>query len=362
MAKKDLFEKPFDDGTLHKLQVFEDYFKEWLPVFISRKEIIWNKIQIFDFFAGEGKDVKGIDGSPLRILRILNQNKAQILQSKIKINVVINEFDKEKYDLLVDNINLIADRSVYDLDVTNKDFSVVFSNYHESMKQTANFLFLDQNGIKQITENIFSKLIELKQTDFLFFISSSFINRFSELDEFRKYINISKEELEGQSYYHIHRLVLSYYRSMIPNTKEYFLAPFSIKKPAGIYGLIFGTNHTLGIEKFLHVCWKHDKLRGEANYDIDKEGINVNQPGLFPEFNVPSKKQVFSESLRNKILSIELKSDRDIYLYTLNEGFLLKDANQILKELVKEGKISYSFNIISSDLHKIKEHSLINVK
>jgi len=64
MAKKDLFEKPFDDGTISKLEIFEDYFKEWLPVFISRKEIIWNNIQIFDFFAGEGKDVSGGQWKP----------------------------------------------------------------------------------------------------------------------------------------------------------------------------------------------------------------------------------------------------------------------------------------------------------
>ena len=44
MARKDLFRKPFDEGTIDKLEIFEDYFKEWLPVFISRKEIIWNKI------------------------------------------------------------------------------------------------------------------------------------------------------------------------------------------------------------------------------------------------------------------------------------------------------------------------------
>ena len=86
----------------------------------------------------------------------------------------------------------------------------------------------------------------------------------------------------------------------IPIGKEYFLAPFSIKKPSGIYGLIFGTNHTLGIEKFLRVCWKHDKLTGEANFDIDNEKINVNKPSLFSEFNISTKRQMFDESLKTE--------------------------------------------------------------
>lgn len=362
MAKKDLFEKPFDEGTVDKLQIFEDYFQEWLPVFVARKEIIWHEIQIFDLFAGVGQDVKGTEGSPLRILKILNQNKHLILQSSVKINVVLNEFDRNKYRLLVDNCTKFWDKEIYTLEILNDDFSLVFETYYEKMKHSANFLFLDQNGIKQITEDVFSKLIKLKQTDFLFFISSSYIKRFAEVEEFKKYLKITKQDMEGKSYYHIHRIVLAYYRSIIPDPKSYFLAPFSIKKPAGIYGLIFGTNHTLGIEKFLHVCWKHDSLRGEANFDIDNERININQPSFFAEYNVPSKKQLFIEALRNKILNKELSTDKDVYLFALNEGFLMKEVNVVLKTLEKEGKVSYEFKLISSDLHKIKDANKIKLK
>jgi three-Cys-motif partner protein len=362
MSAKDLFQKPFDDGTIDKLQILEDYFKEWLPVFIARKEVIWKEIQIFDLFAGEGKDVNGVYGSPIRLLNILNQNKDLIVKSGVKIQVIINEFDKEKYDALLVNIETLADTSLYEVKCHNNDFTVVFDKYYESMKLTGNFLFLDQNGIKQITENIFSKLIKLKQTDFLFFISSSYIKRFVEVEEFNKYLKITKQDLEGKSYYHIHRVVLNYYRTMIPIEKKYFLAPFSIKKPTGIYGLIFGTNHTLGIEKFLHVCWKHDKLRGEANFDIDSEGINLNNPGLFAEYNIPSKRQVFENFLKQKILTKELKTDLAVYLFSLNEGFLLQDANRILKELMKDNKIDIDFKLSTSDIHKIKISSEIKLK
>lgn len=359
---RNLFRKPFDDGTIDKLEIFEDYFKEWLPVFIARQEIIWKEIQIFDLFAGEGTDVNGIFGSPLRILSILNKNRELILRSKVKIHVIVNEYEKDKYDLLTKNLELIVDKSLYSLEIHNEDFIVVFDSYFDSMKRTANFLFLDQNGIKQITEEVFAKLINLKQTDFLFFISSSYIKRFSEVEEFKKYLKITKQDLEGKSYYHIHRVVLEYYRSKVPETKEYFLAPFSIKKPSGIYGLIFGTNHTLGIEKFLHVCWKHDRLTGEANFDIDNEKININNLGLFEEYNIPTKKQMFDALLKQKILSNELKTDIEIYLFTLSEGFLLKDANKILKDLDNAKKIDLSFKLCSSDIHKIKNASEIKIK
>jgi len=92
---RNLFRKPFDEGTLIKLSVFEDYFKEWLPVFISKPNTLWKHIQVFDFFAGEGRDVNGIDGSPTRILKILNLNRQQIINNNIKISVILNEYEKE---------------------------------------------------------------------------------------------------------------------------------------------------------------------------------------------------------------------------------------------------------------------------
>lgn len=352
MSGKNLFRKPFDEGTIAKLKIFEDYFKEWLPVFISKSNPFWKEVQIFDLFAGEGKDVNGMHGSPMRLLKILNENRTLIQKSNVKIKVILNEFEKEKYNTLLPTLKEIAEEDLYKVITYNDDFFVVFDNYYNSMTQTANFLFLDQNGIKQITENTFSRLIKLKQTDFLFFISSSYIKRFAEVEEFQKYLKIKKEDLTGKSYYHIHRIVLSYYRSLIDENKSYYLAPFSIKKPTGVYGLIFGSNHTYGLEKFLTVCWKHDKLTGEANFDIDKEKIDLVKPSLFEQFNVPSKRQVFEQNLREKILGRELQTNYETYLHTLNEGFLLKDANAIFKDLKEKKKINFDFPLITSRMHK----------
>jgi three-Cys-motif partner protein len=210
----------------------------------------------------------------MRILSILNDNEEYIQRNKITVRVILNEFEKDKYDLLRKNLESLHKKELYEIEIHNNNFIKVFNECYPSMKQSANFLFLDQNGIKQITEDVFSKLIGLQQTDFLFYISSFYIKRFGEVEEFKKYLNITKQDLEGKSYFHIHRIVLTYYRSLIPKLKNYFLAPFSIKKPSGVYGLIFGSNHTYGLEKFLHVCWKHDKLTGEANFDIDNETRN----------------------------------------------------------------------------------------
>ena len=86
------------------------------------------------------------------------------------------------------------------------------------------------------------------------------------------------------------------------------------------------------------------------------------KPSLFEQFNIPTKRQVFEKDLKIKILNRELTSDVDVYLYSLSEGFLPKDANKILKGLKDSLQIDYDFKPISSRVHKIEHRQLIKLK
>ncbi|TDQ08867.1 three-Cys-motif partner protein TcmP [Pedobacter metabolipauper] len=353
MAGKNLFRKPFDEGTIVKLKLYTDYLNEWAPVFLSKKVPIWKTIQIFDFFAGQGKDSLDNPGSPLIALEVIRSFEKLIIERELTVILHFNELEEEKYNALVECLE--GCEGNFKIRTYKQDFQSLFNECYESMKESANFLFLDQNGIKEITSELFARIIVLKQTDFLFFISSSYFRRFANTPEFQKHFPFDPIEMQNIEYYHIHRKVLAHYKSLIPVGKTYYLAPFSIRKERNIYGLIFGTNHTLGIEKFLNVAWKNDKLRGEANYDIDSEKIDIRSPSLFPQFNIPSKRDVFEKNLTAKILSGEICKRNDAYLFTLNEGFLLKDANTVLKKLWNDKKIKSVIEYISTDLHKHKQ-------
>lgn len=353
MPKKDLFDKPFDEGTKSKLDIYREYLKEWLPVFVSRVPPIWKKVQIFDFFAGKGKDKNGEKGSPLIAVNLINVYIEYIIQNKVEVILHLNELNEISYEALAENINGLGIN--FQIKTYNLEFKKVFEVLYPSMKESANFLFLDQNGIKEITKEIFEQITSLKKTDFLFFISSSYFKRFATTPEFKKYFPFEPSEVADTDYYHIHRKVVNHYKSLITDKKQYFLAPFSIKKGANIYGLVFGTNHTLGIEKFLSVAWKKDKLTGEANYDIDNEKIDLRQQSLFEEYNKPSKRQVFEKNLISAILNKTLTTNQSVYLFGLNEGFQLKDVNTVLRKLKTEKKIEYDFITLSADLHKIEK-------
>lgn len=359
MPVRDLFERPFDQGTNTKLDILRQYFEEWLPVFVSRKEVIWKTIQVFDFFAGQGKDKEGQDGSPLIFIKTIRSLRDFVEKSNVKIILHLNELNTDNYEVMLNNIGF--NDNWFEIRPYNRDFQALFQDLYPTMKTSANFLFFDQNGIKEITSAVFNKIIELKQTDFLLFISSSYFQRFSNTSEFKRYFNFDKSFMDNSHYYHVHRKVVDHYKSFIPEGKQYYLAPFSIKKDKNIYGLIFGSNHSLGIEKFLNVCWRKDKLRGEANYDIDNERINSSTPFLFEELNRPQKIDLYEKGFVKQIFEENMLSIKALYLYTLNEGFQYKDANKILIDLRKKNKIKYDIVLITNNLHKMPSDGLIEI-
>ncbi|MFZ1807337.1 MAG: three-Cys-motif partner protein TcmP [Cyclobacteriaceae bacterium] len=361
---KDIHKRPFDDGTKAKLSIFKDYLKEWLPVFLARKEIIWKTINIFDFFAGPGSDSTGHKGTPLIIIEELIPYLEKINQKKLTVNLYFNEYNKTKYHKLKERLlQENQDSNPYFIDVESHDFKVSFDKQFNRMNNDcANLLFLDQNGIKHINEDVFIKIINLKTTDFLFFISSSTIKRFSEHPNIAQHIKLSPEEVEKTPYHRIHRLILDYYKSLIPKNKIYYLASFSLRKNSGVYGLIFGSGHVLGIEKFLTTCWNIDPARGEANFDIDDDKIMQGQIDLFTgTVRKPKKVDLFEKELKEKILNQELRNDKEIYLFTLSNGFTPIHTRKVINNLIADKKISKCKLDLSSKICKTNA-SLTEIK
>ena len=211
---KDFFKKPFDDGTKIKLEIFRKYLETWLPTFTKDKNRNWENIYIFDLFAGIGMDSEGDDGSPLIIIKELKRHYREIREKALNIHIIFNDSEKDNIDQLESTINSLAFKRPYKISYYNKDFNELFNELYPYMFKNRNFpmlLFFDQFGIKHITEEIMLKILKLKRTDLLFFISSSFVKRFSELNEFQKYLKINKTVFDETRPFHSHRIVFEYY-------------------------------------------------------------------------------------------------------------------------------------------------------
>lgn len=368
MATRNLHDHPFDEGTIVKLEIFEDYLKEWLPTFVMSHAD--DDICIFDFFAGTGRDLNGVAGSPIRILQQINGQAGNIFQKRCRVHVCLNEYDTSKFNSLKQcceqyigeekELSRLYDKYLF-LQFYNKDFAELFPKCHSTIYAHPALVFLDQNGMKFLADKYLSDLEKLPQTDFLYYLSSSYFIRFGETDAFQTNMKIDMDKVRQNPYKYVHRSILEQLKERLSQESKLKLYPFTIKKGANIYGIIFGAKHPLAVDKFLKTVWKKNTINGEANFDIDDDK-KKGQLELFGEKKL-TKIESFQEDLRQKILNGELQTNREVYDFTLEQGHIPQHASDELKKMKKEKLIDYNERTPLVNYDKVyKEKRIVSYK
>jgi three-Cys-motif partner protein len=347
MPRKDLHEKAFDETTLTKLDIFEKYLEEWLPVFLFAP--FRGEIQIWDFFAGQGYDIKGQKGSPVRILDCIKKFEADILRSGRKIRVILNEADNEKIDRLKEAVQqylgtIPSVKMSISIEIYAEEFQRLYKTKYSQLQKGNNLIFLDQNGVKEITEKVFLELVSFPTTDFLFFISSSYFIRFA--DDFQKiHTKLDLTEIRNSQYKKLHISVLNLYKIYLREARKenIYLFPFSLLKPTAsggynIYGLIFCAKHILAAQKFLTIAWDKNKLNGQANYDIENDKA-ADQMDLFTGQKAQTKIEKFQKEFGEAVLAGQVSTNLDALVFTLGAGHIPSHAEDVIKKLKKDGLI-----------------------
>jgi three-Cys-motif partner protein len=336
--------KPFDEGTLAKLQIFELYAQEWIPVFVSQAQPKFKEMHIFDFFSGPGTDSNGVHGSPLRILNQLRayHQKGMAGWNKVRIVTHFYDDDGEKIGLL----KSVLRNPEWDIPGVEVDCRLIkFQNAladHASLLadiRYAKLLIIDQFGVDEVSDAVFKKLINFSTTDFIFFLSSSTLHRF------RNHPAIKQRIEKPEDSYDVHRVAVNYYKNLVPSGDEVYIGPFSIKKRSNIYGLIFGSRHPLGIHKFLQVAWSKDRFAGEANFDIERENIQAGEGILALDVMRPKKIQQFEADLENALTTGRLKTESDVARFCIEAGMTCQHSVLVLKRLKFEGIIEANFDV-----------------
>jgi len=371
---KNMHKKPFSEETKLKLDIFRECFREWFPVFAH--QTFWNKLYIYDFFAGSGYDIDGTPGSPIILLEEAMGEKSKhcnnIKNSGKEVTFVFNEHEPTKKQNKFEELKINIEKHIkkcekdnncdyccFKTDVINMDFGKEFKTDTDikgvlSNKKNAKFVILDQYGFTQVDAEVFTTLIYAPHTDFIFFISSSFLKRFKEHPVSRKFIGDANLSFDESKPKECHQIIVKYFESMIPSSKEYYLNHFTIKKGTNYYGLIFGTAHTLGMEKFQRVCWNIDSRAGESNCNIQND-FEANT--LFSQLET-NKIQNVKEQLTKEVLSGKITDNINGLKRALSLRCLPSVFTETIKDLEKRKKIERlgCKNYKSTDIHRIKEN------
>ena len=334
-------EQSFDEGTQLKLAMFQGYIREWLPTFLTsyQGKNNYSEIWLFDFFAGPGTDKDGKPGTPLIIIREIQkyfQGRGEIANNNVAINVVFNDLNADNIEKLKVAVGERAELTTLKINVIyhSAPFQTLLPKYINTISSPhcPCLVIIDQFGVKEVNQSIFEKLVNASTTDVMFFISSSFFKRFRDFPFTDDILPLS-ENFESVEWNNAHRKVCEAFKDLAKKSKEYYVAPFSIKKGSNIWGIIFGSSLPLGLEKFLNVAWKIDPKTGEANFPIDNDPISKspNQKYLFDDMNVTRKEDAFRESLI--VFLRQKRSNHDVYIFALERGFPPPKVNSILRSL-----------------------------
>ncbi|MEP2771973.1 MAG: three-Cys-motif partner protein TcmP [Fulvivirga sp.] len=346
MPYKDLHDEPFDESTIAKLEIFEDYAQAWIPTFVMQGKPV---ICIFDFFAGTGYDKNGIPGSPIRVLKKIQEQKGHLFQKNVSVVLYLNEFEpnkkkQKKFEQLTESCKnfMDTDKSLankVEIKLFNEDFETLFPKLFKDIEKHPSLVYLDQNGIKYLSDKYFLELEKTQQTDFLYFVSASYFWRFGDSKEFKMHFDIDVAEAKKHGYKHIHRFVTEQLRNKLPNNTELKLYPFSLKKGANIHGVIFGAKHPRAVDKFLTIGWKRNGTNGDANFDIDEDAGKA-QLSMFSEQKL-TKKESFKRDVRELVLNGSLTNNFDLLAYTYAAGHIGKHASDCLLEMKRNKEIDF---------------------
>lgn len=344
MANRDFHDKAYDAGTLAKLQIFELYAQEWIPVFVSQPEPKFKEIHLFDFFCGPGTDGGGTSGSPLRILQQLRGYHAKGMAGWNKVRIVVHLFDEkpQKVEQLCETLKADAWQIPgVEVDCRALAFQDALAEYQTLLSdfRIAKLLIIDQFGVDEVTDEVFRRLITFPTTDFIFFLSSSTLYRFRDHPAIKQKIDKPEDS------YDVHRAAVDYYRKLIPANEPMFLGAFSIRKRSNIYGLIFGSHHPLGMHKFLQVAWANDEIAGEANFDIERANIRPGEGILALDVMRPDKVREFEEELETALRAGEMASEADVVRFCIEAGMTARHSAPVLKKLKNERVIVLDFQV-----------------
>jgi three-Cys-motif partner protein len=352
MPVDDFHEKPFDEGTLTKLRIFELYAQEWIPVFVSQSTPRFKQVHIFDFFSGPGTDSKGVAGSPLRILNQLRTYQKKGMAGWNKVEIVTHLFDEEEEKIEQLNRTLAAPEWQIPgvrINCGIATFSNALAQHRELLSEAsvAKLLIIDQFGVNEVTDEVFAQLIRFPTTDFIFFLSSSTLHRF------RDHPAIKQKIEKPEDSYDVHRAAFRYFQRLVPEDAEAYLAPFSIKKRGNIYGLIFGSQHPLGIHKFLQVAWANDEIAGEANFDIERENIRPGEGILALDVMRPDKIREFEAELEDALRAGAIRSEAELIRFCIQGGVTCRHSSDVLKKLKTRQVIDLNFWV--PDVGRLKQ-------
>ncbi len=319
------------DHSKAKVTLLGEYLKRYLNIIANDKYT--KRINIYDLFCAQGIYENGGEGSPIVIIKAINELHINNSQSKYipRINCFFNDIDQSKIENLK---GVIENKKLHNPEFGSIDYKAI--DYKDYLGMLENkfignteksFIFIDPYEYKHIKISHIKGLMKNKKSEVLLWLPTQFMYRFEAngtptalkdfIEELVPYDDWSSSDNVWEF---IEKLRKGFEKEMGNN---FFVDHFSIQKDKStVFCLFFFTSHIYGYEKMLEAKWELDPEQGQR---WENSGIRM---GLI-------ENQDFERHLM-EFLKTKNRFNGEIYEFTLKRRFLPKHANEILSKWRKD--------------------------
>lgn len=318
-----------------KVELLNNYIKRYLNIISNLSRI--EQIYIYDLFCGPGIYEEGGEGSPICFLKnikdlhYINVAKNNDLP---KITCFFNDKNTEIIQNLNKNIDKYGyfDKNICDVIYLNKSYEELITSITKSalnfhLQNIKSFIFIDPFGYSEIKPNHIKELLNTRNTEILLWLPIQFMYRFEKketpkaLAEFLNQLAPNWDWKETNNVFEFLNQLKQYFQIYLGD--EFFVDNFIIKKDKHtVFCLLFFSSHIKGFEKMLEAKWEIDTEFGEGWH------YSGNQLTLFSDYNTNPLEEAIID-----FLNLGKKTNIDLYKFVLNQGFLPKHLNEILRKM-----------------------------
>lgn len=329
-----------------KLKLYDTYLAKYLNI-LARNPYV-ERIFIFDLLCGEGILKENAKGSPIMALETIKDHYYSNNRSCPNITVWFNDFGQSEIEpgvLKIDRVKRFGEKIYRPQNVNVEFFQEDYEGLYPKAIRLVNgtykakgLFFIDPYGYKTVKPDDIRKMLEGNNTEVLLWLPIPFMYRIAN--------SVMHSDFPGseplrellitlfgdkppifKSIYDFIEQITNRFRTYLQEL-DIFVDSFTLERGRGnVYCLFFFTSHIKGYETMLATKWDMDKNRGK--------GHTINKYQSFSEIQLSG----YPQKLKSFISSAEYRTNAEIYKFGLENGFLPKHTNEIIRGWKKEEMI-----------------------
>ena len=327
-----------------KVELYGRYLSIYLNI-LSRVPKV-DRVYIFDLLCGEGVYENEVEGSPCIALNSIRVHYFSHNQTCPRVTIWFNDNGLSQIDegiYKVERVERLCEERFIppgvNIEYYREHFDVIYSEALkkvQSIWNTKGLFFIDPYGYKDVRPQHIRKILEGGNTEVLLFLPIAQMYRFAEKSTKTSFSGgeplrgflielFQSTDVRFNSVHDFVNQIKDRFRNYL-SSQRIFVDTFTLERDKqNVYCLFFFTSHIKGFEKMLETKWKMDTVQGRG-FILEK---------TLPLFDGIDGSD-YPRNLMEFVKDSQYRTNEDLYLFGLLNGYLPKHTNQVLKKWKKE--------------------------